>query len=483
MSLLKNHRYRIILLQTLCTYDVCGNLTTDGSNTYSYDELNRVSQITTEDGHVQRNRYDAEGLRAELEEDGRLVQFIYNHKGEVITEEIGEAGLLRYIRGLGIVSSDSEQAKTYYHYVCDYAGSTSHVLNEQGEVENAYLYDAFGNITASSENVPNRFCYTGEQYDRIPNQYYLRARYYNPVIGRFTQQDTYLGAGLNLYAYCGGNPLSYVDPSGHDHLSATDNAGNNYGCIQTPEALQQPSVQRMIDNYARTINDSAQKATDAMIKAVYGDDGVSGAQVQSAGTLSDINNGPESTALMVIDPPNSLVPAIYKPINTGGDTNPSTALAPVAPLGSYEIVLYSDAGTNPLEIAQRSAVAEAVSDAGGESGRYSHTQNLDGLNEVRRHLTNDVDGLDFEPNKAMMNKIEEMLSANQELTGAYKDFYEHELTESMLMQQGHGYNEAHNMALEIHNVQPQALYSPEIVQEYSKWFNKNDFEYWGITKE
>ena len=117
-----------------------------------------------------------------------------------------------------------------------------------------------------------------------------------------------------------------------------------------------------------------------------------------------------------------------------------------------------------------------------ESGRYSHTQNLDGLNEVRNHLTNDVDGLDFEPNKAMMNKIEEMLANNQELTGAYKDFYEHELTESMLMKQGYDYNIAHNMALEIHNVQPQALYSPEIVQEYSKWFNKSDFEYWGISK-
>ena len=122
--------------------------------------------------------------------------------------------------------------------------------------------------------------------------------------------------------------------------------------------------------------------------------------------------------------------------------------------------------------------------AGGSesgSGSYSHKQNLDGLNEVRKHLTNDVDGLDFEPNNAMMGKIEEMLSNNQELTGAYKDFYEHELTESMLMKQGYGYNDAHNMALEIHNVQPQALYSPEIVQEFSKWFNKSDFEYWGIA--
>ena len=42
-------------------------------------------------------------------------------------------------------------------------------------------------------------------------------------------------------------------------------------------------------------------------------------------------------------------------------------------------------------------------------------------------------------NKAMMNKIEELLSGNQKLTGAYKDFYEHEVTESMLMKQGYEY--------------------------------------------
>lgn len=63
-----------------------------------------------------------------------------------------------------------------------------------------------------------------------------------------------------------------------------------------------------------------------------------------------------------------------------------------------------------------------------------------------------------------MDKIEEMLSNNQELTGAYKDFYEHELTESALMKQGYGYDDAHNMALDIHDVVPQALYSPEVVE-------------------
>jgi len=50
----------------------------------------------------------------------------------------------------------------------------------------------------------------------VTGQYYLRARYYNPVIGRFLQEDTYYGDGLNLYAYCRNNPVRYYDPSGHD---------------------------------------------------------------------------------------------------------------------------------------------------------------------------------------------------------------------------------------------------------------------------
>ncbi len=131
-------------------------------------------------------------------------------------EETSNGTITRYIRGLGIISSDSEEAKTYYHYVSDEQGSITHVLSEDAEILNHYSYDAFGNIIEKTEKVENRFCYNGEMLDPVTQQYYLRARFYNPVIGRFTQEDTYYGDGLNLYQYCQANPIGYVDPSGHN---------------------------------------------------------------------------------------------------------------------------------------------------------------------------------------------------------------------------------------------------------------------------
>ena len=151
-----------------------------------------------------------------MEENGRLIKFLYNEDREVVAEETSNGTITRYIRGLGIISSDSEEAKTYYHYVSDEQGSITHILSEDAEILNHYSYDAFGNIIEKTEKVENRFCYNGEMLDPVTQQYYLRARFYNPVIGRFTQEDTYYGDGLKLYQYCQANPVGYVDPSGHN---------------------------------------------------------------------------------------------------------------------------------------------------------------------------------------------------------------------------------------------------------------------------
>lgn len=206
------------------TYDKQGSLVKEtdskrGTTVYSYDGFNRLKEVHTPEQGILKNRYDGEGMRYELEENGRLIQFVYNADREVITEEAKE-DTKRYFRGYTLISSDSEKAKTYYHYASDELGSITHVLGRKEEsdsleVLNRYIYDAFGNVIECEESVENRFRFAGEQYDQITGQYYLRARFYNPVIGRFTQEDTYYGDGLNLYTYCDNNPVRYVDPSGY----------------------------------------------------------------------------------------------------------------------------------------------------------------------------------------------------------------------------------------------------------------------------
>ena len=207
-------------------YDNAGNLMNDGEKIYKNDAFNRVTRVETTTGQVQINRYDAEGLRYEMEENKKLVQFIFNENREVVVEQ-SDSDIKRLIRSYDLWASESEPEKTWYHYASDEQGSTIFITDED-KICNKYDYDAWGNLTTFEEIIPNRYLYTGQQFDQITQQYYLRARYYNPVIARFTQEDIYRGDGLNLYTYCDNNPVIYYDPSGYAAKAICDEKCNLY---------------------------------------------------------------------------------------------------------------------------------------------------------------------------------------------------------------------------------------------------------------
>jgi len=114
-------------------------------------------------------------------------------------------------------------------------GDVVQLANSAGAVTKSYRYDGFGNEVGIDEADANPYRYAGMLYDKETRTYYDLARYYSPILGRFTQQDdwSYMDANdplsLNLYLYCTNNPIMYFDPTGHD------SAANLEYCLTHPE--------------------------------------------------------------------------------------------------------------------------------------------------------------------------------------------------------------------------------------------------------
>lgn len=176
------------------TYDRQGGIVEEknvaGIRLFSYNGRHQQTKVEIENGNVQENRYDAENLRFELLENGRHISFVY-HNGELLHEEGWDENRKSYYLGTGIDALQSGQDLSYYHR--DEQLSTAFITGRDGEIQNSYQYDAFGAELEINEQFQNRIRYTGQQYDGLTGQYYLRARYYNPVLGRFMQEDVYQG--------------------------------------------------------------------------------------------------------------------------------------------------------------------------------------------------------------------------------------------------------------------------------------------------
>ena len=104
-----------------------------------------------------------------------------------------------------------------YSYLHNAHGDVTLITNVSGTVLWKYEYDAFGvekeiaGQDSSQDMNPFRYC--GEYFDKENGSIYLRARYYNPKLGRFITQDP-INDGLNWYTYCNNSPLMHWDPSG-----------------------------------------------------------------------------------------------------------------------------------------------------------------------------------------------------------------------------------------------------------------------------
>ncbi len=165
-------------------------------------------------------------------------------------------------------NSLTSENKAASYYITDEQGSIRYILDQSGEVLNFYQYSAFGETIISEETTPNRLRYNAQTEDELTGLYYLRARYYAPGIGRFTQEDVIYNDGLNLYAYCNSNPVMYSDPSGFAKETCKSKVGGECGS-ETSYGKSSSNCTELVPYYPA--NNGAVPGTEKKIYLMAGD--------------------------------------------------------------------------------------------------------------------------------------------------------------------------------------------------------------------
>jgi len=190
---------------------------------YTYDPAGRRIKKTIDDDYSLKYIYDGGNVIAE-----------YDHDNFLLRKYIYGPGVDEPICMIDVVDSNSVY---YYHY--DGLGSVVALSDSAGDTVQTYEYSIYGQVAASDPNfLDNPYMFTGRRFDIETGLYYYRARYYNPHIGRFMQTDPVgYGDGINWYAYCRNNPLSFLDPSGYASISISIPLGTVWENASSDEYL------------------------------------------------------------------------------------------------------------------------------------------------------------------------------------------------------------------------------------------------------
>ena len=202
------------------TYDANGNLTSDGSASYTWNARNQLVSMTG--GSFS---YGGLGRRLQKIVGGSTTDFLYDGINPV-QELSGGTPTANILTGLSVDEYFTRGTETL---LADALGSTVALADGGGTVQTEYAYEPFGATTATGTVSASSFRYTGREDDET-GLYYYRARYYHPALHRFVSEDPIAFAGgINFYTYVGNSPLSHIDPLGLATFSACIKGNIGFG--------------------------------------------------------------------------------------------------------------------------------------------------------------------------------------------------------------------------------------------------------------
>ena len=196
-----------------------------GSNSYTF-EGRRLTRLTYSGGYYEYS-YNDQGQRIQ-KKDYRAVKWDYTYDGNRLIRETSMNGKLDFLYDeygslYGFIKDDDEK----FFYIRDRLQNILGIVNISGQIVVKYKYDAWGKplsvegSLASTIGQLNPFRYKGYYFDNESGMYYCQSRYYVPEWCRWLNADS-IGCleidrldGLNLFAYCGNDPIMFSDGSGH----------------------------------------------------------------------------------------------------------------------------------------------------------------------------------------------------------------------------------------------------------------------------
>jgi len=199
-------------------------------HTFTFDAANRL--VAVDERRSSSFVYDGDGNRVR-QSVGRRIHDYVNDLGSalpvVLEETDSEDAASKYVYGLDLIEGFHFHSNDFYQY--DGLGSVIQLTDASGRPDVSYAYDAWGNsILSGPPNNPFRF--TGQALEAGAGLYYLRARYYDPTVGRFIGKDPYRGTSLDprtlaAYLYAKNDPVGLSDPLGLNPSDTATQSGAN----------------------------------------------------------------------------------------------------------------------------------------------------------------------------------------------------------------------------------------------------------------